>query len=78
MMDNVETFYVVTKASADDKEYTSAVAFNSTHKDSDNEAAANEYRDAAAASAPWFSHSVLSTKDFEKASKASVSATDEH
>lgn len=73
-MDTPKTFYVVTKETADSGEYVSAVAFNRTDKDADNESAANEYVGERKASAPWHSHSVMSADAFDKFSTKAAKA----
>jgi hypothetical protein len=69
-----DTFYVVSKETADAKDYIGAVAFNRTDKDADNEAAANAFLDERKIVAPWHNHSVMTADDFDKANADSASS----
>ena len=59
-----DVFYVVSRETADSDDYIGAVAFNSSDKDVDNEATANEYLTERKIVEPWRSHSVMSADDF--------------
>ena len=60
--------YVVSRrADMPDGEYETAVVFNATTKDADNEAAANDYRAECIALRPWQQHTVLSADEFADA-----------
>jgi hypothetical protein len=59
-----ETFYVVTKETADADDYIGAVAFTRSDKDADNETAANDYLAEKKLTAPWHNHTVVSGDEF--------------
>lgn len=60
-----DTFVVV--SGAGDGDYEAAVVFNNSHKDADNESAANEYAGELRSQRPWQTHSVLTGEDFKSA-----------
>jgi hypothetical protein len=55
-----DIFYVVTGDGPD----ATAVVFNRTDKDADNEAAANDFLTERKNVAPWFQHRVMSESEF--------------